>query len=483
MPSSSHIPSVLCIGDVILDRFMHTRVRRLSPEGPVPVAQIVSVEDVAGGAANVCMNISALGGACCIIGVVGDDPAGQALEAMISQHAGATARLVVEEGRPTTEKTRFIAQGQQLLRADTETASPISEQTAAKVVEAAEAELQHADVVVLSDYAKGVLTPWVIQRIIALAQGQHKQVVVDPKTHDLTRYNGATVITPNGKETFEATGISPDDDAKAVAAGTRILTSAHIDAVLITRAEQGMSLIQRNAPALHIPTHAREVFDVVGAGDTVIATLAYTLAQGHSLPDAARTANVAAGIVVGKSGTATVSQAELEAALALKAQTKSTSSASKIADQKALKTRVREWQRQGLKVGFTNGCFDLLHVGHITLLEFARAHCDRLVVALNSDASVKRLKGPERPITNQGDRQRVIAALQASDAVVLFEEDTPAEIISLLQPDVLVKGADYQISDIVGADVVLARGGQVLTCELIPDRSTSRIVEKLHHNA
>ena len=326
--------------------------------------------------------------------------------------------------------------------------------------------------------AKGVLTDRVIAECIALARHRGVPVVVDPKSPVLSRYDGATVVTPNIGETTAAVGIAPTTDALAEAAGRKALAGAALAAVLITRAEHGMTLVDRVHGVSHFPTNAREVFDVVGAGDTVVATLALALAAGMPLLDGARLANAAAGLVVGKRGTATVTQSELLDELGRLSIEATGESDTKYSELRGLAERRRQWGADRLKVGFTNGCFDILHIGHLHTLDFARSHCDRLIVAINSDASVRRLKGPTRPINGQDDRARMLAALTCVDAVIVFDEDTPAEIIDALQPDLLVKGADYAVGEIVGGATVLARGGQVLTCPLLPDRSTTKIIEK-----
>ena len=331
---------------------------------------------------------------------------------------------------------------------------------------------------VLSDYAKGVLTPEIVEGAIARARSLGIPVVVDPKTSDYTRYNGATLVTPNAKEAREASGIDPHDDASAAAAGKWLLERTTIEAILITRAEKGMTLVRRDAEPIHIGATAREVADVVGAGDTVIATLALAIGARAPLHDAATIANAAAGVVVAKRGTATLTRTELLAELRSEGRSSSAGLDGKILSLNDAVEQARAWRRDGLKVGFTNGCFDILHVGHIGILEFSRAHCDRLIVGLNTDASVQILKGPTRPINNEQDRMKVVAALGCVDAVVLFGEETPKEIIEILQPDVLVKGADYTIEQIVGADTVLAHGGQVLRFNLVPGKSTTATVEK-----
>lgn len=467
---------VLCLGDVMADYFVLGSIKRISPESPVPVFCTGKSEQFPGGAANVARNIAALGGRCTLVGVVGDDARGRSLAESFSGTA-ITPLLTVVTDRPTTGKLRYVAQGQHVLRVDDEETKPIAPAVAAELGAVVAREIGQHDVLVLSDYAKGVLTDAVLQTAIAAARAKGIPVVVDPKSPNLARYGGATVITPNAREIEAATGIDVlQDDAAAAAGAARALEMAACDAVLITRSEKGMTLLQRGGGAVQIASNAREVFDVAGAGDTVVATLALALGDGAGLEAAARVANVAAGLAVGKRGTAAISQSDLIAVLSRPGQ--SGDGAAKILDRDAIARRVRTWKRDGLKVGFTNGCFDLLHVGHLRILEYAKAHCDRLVVAVNDDASVRRLKGSSRPINDEIDRAEILAALGVVDAVHVFGEDTPQELIALLTPDVLVKGADYRLEDIVGADVVLAAGGQVLRFELIPEKSSTGIIKK-----
>ena len=470
---------VLCLGDVMLDRFITGAARRISPESPVPVLSVSSSATIAGGSANVARNIASLGGQCTLVGVIGSDGCGSELRHILEETPGVRPLLVASGDRPTTEKIRFVAQGQHMLRSDREETGPVPAEVEAAILAHVAAALPDHDVVVLSDYAKGVLTPTVIREVLALAAERGAPVIVDPKSSDLARYDGATLVTPNLQEIWLATGISGESDESAVAAGRKVLERTGIGAVLVTRSEKGMTLVQRTAEPVHIPTVAREVADVVGAGDTVIAALALVVGAGGALDEAAYIANAAAGVAVGKRGTATVSRAELVSELDRQSRTAVTSSAMKVASRAAAAAQVETWKRHGLSVGFTNGCFDILHVGHIGIIEFARAHCDRLVVAVNSDASVSRLKGPSRPVNGEMDRAQVISAIGAVDLAVIFDEDTPEQLIEELQPDVLVKGADYEVSEIVGAASVMARGGKVLRFELVPGRSTTQVISRM----
>jgi len=471
---------VLCIGDVMLDRFVSGSVKRISPESPVPVLSIAGTQSFPGGAANVARNIASLGGQCTLVSVVGQDPVARELEATMAQIGAVTCAFCVDPKRPTSEKIRFVAHGQHMLRADAEVTSAIDAATAEAVIATVGRLAAAHDVIVISDYAKGMLTDGVVSACIAVAIKHQLPVVVDPKSVDLQRYAGASVITPNSKEVLDATGIDPtDDDALAEAAGASLLAKAAVGAVLVTRAHRGMTLVTAGRPALHVEASAREVFDVVGAGDTVIATLSLALGAKLDLAEGARLANFAAGVVVGKHGTATVTQTELADEMLRLSHGSLAGLENKIMSRRDAVELVRTWRKNGFKVGFTNGCFDILHVGHLSILSFSRQHSGRLIVAVNSDASVRRLKQAGRPINCQADRAMVLAALATVDAVVIFEEDTPLELIQELNPDVLIKGADYTVEQIVGARHVMAQGGRVLRCELIPGKSTTRVVEVL----
>ncbi|MGA2189777.1 MAG: D-glycero-beta-D-manno-heptose-7-phosphate kinase [Steroidobacteraceae bacterium] len=475
---------VLCVGDVMLDRFISGQVRRISPESPVPILSISGTQTFPGGAANVARNIASLGGLCTLVGVVGQDAVARELRESVHAIEGLRCEFCVSPDRPTSEKIRFVAQGQHMLRADAEVTEPIGRETARELVESIGKLAAAHDVMVMSDYAKGVMTDEVVRACIEIAKRQRMPVVVDPKSVRLRRYAGATVITPNSKEVMDATGIDPtDDDARAEAAGLSIIDSARVEAVLLTRAHRGMTLVRPGSAPVHIEASAREVFDVVGAGDTVIATLSLALGAKLELPEAARLANFAAGVVVGKRGTATVTQTELADEVLRLSRGSLQALQDKIISKEDAVELARTWRKNGFKLGFTNGCFDLLHVGHLALLAYARQNSGRLIVAVNSDESVKRLKEPGRPINAENDRAVVLAALSAVDAVVVFGEDTPLALIEALNPDVLVKGADYTVENIVGAQHVLSHGGKVLTCELVPGKSTTRVIDVLRGKA
>lgn len=465
--------SVLVVGDAMLDRYVYGVVRRISPEAPVPVLAVEREVAMPGGAGNVVRNLTALGAAVAFVSVVGDDQAGSDLTGLIGGQPGVEPWLLVQGGRHTTTKTRFLANGQHILRADQEVVQPIHPRLADRMVKIAGDAVAATAVLVLSDYGKGVLEAGTCRRLIEAAQAAGRPVVVDPKGRDYARYAGADVITPNRAELSDATGM-PVDSEEAVLAAMRALKAAHgFGAVLVTRSEDGMTLLQDGA-VHHFPAEAAEVHDVSGAGDTVVATLSAGLAAGLALPIAARVANIAAGIVVGKVGTAVAREEEI-----LEALTPERGALRKVMSRSAAIEQVERWRRRGWRIGFTNGCFDLLHPGHVHLLEQARSWCDRLVVGLNTDASVKRLKGATRPIQSEAARAAVLASLATVDCVTLFDEDTPIELIRLLRPEVLVKGADYTVAQVVGGDIVLDYGGQVKLAELLPGNSTTATVARI----
>ncbi|HEV7257944.1 MAG TPA: D-glycero-beta-D-manno-heptose-7-phosphate kinase [Bosea sp. (in: a-proteobacteria)] len=477
---------VLIVGDVMLDVYCEGSVARVSPEAPVPVVLMSAQRHVPGGAANVAANVASLGADAHLVGVVGEDDNARLLHRIMGGRFPAVALgdIVVAPQRPTTTKTRIIGNNAQVVRLDHEHAAPLDAETERQLLDRVEAALPHCDVVVLSDYAKGVCTDAVIRGVIARATKARKPLLVDPKRRDFSVYAGATIIKPNLKELEAATHpIEADDEAvERAARSAAILTGASI---IVTRSERGMSFIEAEGPAIHIPTAARTVFDVSGAGDTVMAALAVALnpdAPAEGAAHALAIANAAAGIVVAKAGTATVSTAEIAAEMARPSQLAGRSSA-KIATRAQARAIAAGWRAQGLVVGFTNGCFDLLHPGHIQLLERSAEACDRLIVGLNTDASVSRLKGPTRPVQNETARAQVMAALGMVDLVVLFEEDTPAEIVAELLPQALMKGADYTVETVVGADTVIAHGGRVVLIDLVPDNSTTALVKRAMNGA
>jgi D-beta-D-heptose 7-phosphate kinase/D-beta-D-heptose 1-phosphate adenosyltransferase len=471
--------TVLCVGDLMLDHFVYGDVSRVSPEAPSLVIAVNREEQLLGGAGNVARNIAALGANCIFVGVIGEDDTGRALTRAFADHyPSIETHLLVDSSRPTTRKVRFVSEhhSTHLLRADWELAAAVNPGIEQSLIRACMAALPRADAVVLSDYAKGVLSATVIRAVIEKAQDLGKPVIVDPKGIDFAVYRGASLITPNRKELADATRMPAGDDDEIAAAAARLGGAVGNAAVLVTRSEQGMTLYSPADGALHVPAYPVKVRDVSGAGDTVAAVMAVMLAAGAELQPAARAANAAAAVVVGKRGTSTASMAELRSRLLPSA---SLAAEEKIIhDWAVLDERLAEWRRQSLRIGFTNGCFDLLHPGHVRLMTEARAACDRLVVGLNSDASVKRLKGRGRPVQDQHARAEVLAALEAADLVVIFEQDTPIELIRRVKPAVLIKGADYRVEQVVGRDLVEADGGTVLLVPLLPGHSTTSIVER-----
>lgn len=469
--------TVLCIGDLMLDEFVYGEVSRISPEAPTPVIACKRSELMIGGAGNVARNLVSLGTRCIFVGVVGDDDAGRALTEALAESPLVEFELAVDDERSTTRKVRFVSEhhSTHLLRADWETAGPVNAAAEDALIGHAIAAMPRAGAVVLSDYAKGALTPRVIRAVIDAANQLGKPVVVDPKGRDYSIYRGATLITPNRQELAEATHSAAKSDDEIVAAAADLRDELEAEAVLVTRSEAGMTLVGDGA-AVHVPAYPVRVRDVSGAGDTVVAVVSAMLAMGAGFEAAMRAANAAAAVVVGKRGTATLTAAELRSRILPAA---SLAPEEKIVfDWALLDEHLADWRAQGLRIGFTNGCFDLLHPGHVRLLAAARAACDRLVLGLNSDASVTRLKGQGRPVQPAQARAEVLAALAAVDLVVVFEEDTPAELIAQVKPTVLVKGGDYTREQVVGREIVEALGGEVILIDLVPGHSTTSMVER-----
>jgi D-beta-D-heptose 7-phosphate kinase/D-beta-D-heptose 1-phosphate adenosyltransferase len=467
--------SLIVVGDIVLDVYITGKAERISPEAPVPVVRHAGDREVAGGAGNVAANIARLGATSRLIAPVGDDAEAKRL-AQLMVGAGVAFEPVVDHSRPTTIKTRVMSGAHQLLRVDRETDAPIARDLEDKVLARIEALLPHSHGLVLSDYAKGGLTDRVLEGAIAMGRARGVPIFVDPKRRDYSAYAGASIITPNRGELAAAVrgACESDEDIEKAA---RALISTTGAAILVTRSEKGMSYFEEGIAPIHMPTVARQVFDVSGAGDTVIATIACCQVGGMSIEQSMRLANLAAGIVVAKPGAATVSWEELCASADDHGFPALLGKGALATSVEALAIRER-WRREGLEVGFTNGCFDLIHPGHISTLRFAAKHCDRLIVALNGDASVKRLKGDSRPLQNEEARATVLGAIHCVDLVLIFPEDTPEHLIAMLRPDVLIKGADYAESEIVGADIVKAGGGRVIRTPLVEGHSTSGIVAR-----
>ena len=469
---------VLCVGDVILDHFHHGSVDRISPEAPVPVLRLEREDTMLGGAGNVVRNLAALGAKARFVTVVGKDFDGEEVARLIAEEKIVDAPLV-DKGRRTSVKTRYLADGQQMLRADRETVASLGSAIRKKLIAAVREKMKDCAVIVLSDYGKGVLDGGVAGEIIAAAAKAGKTVVVDPKGTDYRRYKGANVISPNLRELGQATRMAVETDEDIGLAAGQLIEDLEFPAVLVTRGRNGMTLVAadgKGTHSKHLNAEALEVFDVSGAGDTVVATLAAALGVSADLGEAAALANTAAGIVVAKVGTAVAYGEDIVAALH---HHDLTYAEAKVMALKPALERLGQWRRNGLQIGFTNGCFDLIHPGHISLLAQAEEACDRLVVGLNSDSSSRRLKGAERPVQSEAARSQVLASLANVDMVVIFADDTPLKLIKAIKPDVLVKGADYALNEVVGADLVQGYGGKVLLAELTPGHSTSATIARL----
>lgn len=459
--------SVLVVGDVMLDRYWQGNADRVSPEAPVPVVNVQAVDDRPGGASNVAMNIAALGAAADLAGLVGQDDAAQSLRDSLHS-VGVNCLFSVVADKPTITKLRVVSRQQQLLRMDFEKPFSASDSEALSQ----NISLDDVNVLLLSDYAKGSLQH--CQDLISKARQKNIPVLVDPKGHDFERYRGATLLTPNLSE-FEAVVGHCQNETELLSKGQKLLQDLNLQALLITRGEQGMTLLQANIDGeFHLPAKAREVFDVTGAGDTVIAVLAASLAAGSELPMAVALANVAAGMVVAKLGTATISAPELRQAIVQGQEVECG-----VVNEEQLLLALSEAKARGEKVVFTNGCFDILHAGHVGYLADARDLGDRLIVAINSDESVSRLKGPSRPINPVDRRMAVLAGLSAVDWVLSFSDDTPERLLELIEPDVLVKGGDYSEEQVVGWEIVKAKGGEVKVLSFFDNCSTTAIVEKV----
>lgn len=468
---------VLCVGDLMLDRFMYGKVERISPEAPIPVFTQQSESSMLGGAGNVVRNLLSLGAQAAFVSVIGDDSVGNKLTKLVGNEQNLLPYILSERGRISTKKTRYVAGAQQLLRSDHETAAPINAQTQNRLIDIILEEMGQYQAIILSDYGKGVLTPELCRRVIDAANAKNIPIFVDPKARDVSVYAGATVLSPNAKELAIACGVDKFADDEALIDAARKLALAHrFHYVLVTRGEHGMTLVDGEGLISHVDATALEVFDVSGAGDTVIATLAATHAAGAPMREAVELANLAGGVVVGRLGTAVVHRTDLTAALYAH---RAVSLQQKILPLETACDMVANFKREGLSVGFTNGCFDIMHAGHISLLLDAKARCDKLLVGLNTDASVRGLKGPTRPVNAEMDRAQILAALSMVDGVILFDEETPLNLIKALQPDVLMKGADYTKEQVVGWEAVESYGGRVELIPLKDGYSTTGIIKKM----
>jgi len=468
-------PRVLIVGDLILDRYVLGDVSRISPEAPIPILFTRGAEERLGGAGNVAANLVAMQAEVDVLGVVGDESWGRSLIDMLESHKIGTAGCVVDASRPTIRKTRMMSGGHQILRVDEEDPRPISGKALECVLALLPDCVRKTQAVVLSDYGKGLLTRDVIELTVKLAREAGVPVLVDPKGDDYSIYRGATLVTPNRKEAEQAVGRRIADTADLPKAADELMAIADLQSAVITLGADGIFFKSRSGDQGHFPAQARAVFDVTGAGDTVVGQLALYLAGGLSLAQAVTLANHAAAIVVGRLGTHAVTRSELRALF----HEGPRDSGKVFADDGDLDRLLATLRRDGKRIVFTNGCFDVLHAGHVSYLRFARSKGDALIVGINDDASVRRLKGTERPINTLRDRMEVLQALEMVDAVVAFPEDTPARIITRVTPHVLVKGEDWADKGVVGREWVEAHGGQVVLAPLMPGRSTTRIVETI----
>jgi D-beta-D-heptose 7-phosphate kinase/D-beta-D-heptose 1-phosphate adenosyltransferase len=463
-------PNILVVGDLMIDHYLWGSCERISPEAPVQVVDIAKETTVLGGAGNVISNLNALGAKVSVGSVIGDDANGTELIEMLQSIGVDTKNIFLQKNRKTSKKSRVIAVSQQILRYDKESKEKIEPSSVDAIMNALNATISNFDIVILSDYGKGVLTDDLCQRIIRLANENNVRVLVDPKGSDFTKYKGAYLLTPNKKEAIIATGIEIKDEKSLEKALLQLKTECDLGISLITLSEDGIATYDNELKVF--PTVAKEVFDVTGAGDTVIASIAFALSAGKNIEESAKFANLAAGVVVGKIGSATVSIAEIEEYEATLHKSTSDAHIKSFEDINAIVSRYRN---NGKKVVFTNGCFDILHVGHVKYLQIAKSFGDILIVGLNSDESVSRLKGPTRPVNIAEDRAYLLAALEAVDFVVPFTEDTPYELIKMIQPDVLVKGGDYEGKEVVGTEFA----GKLKLVDFVDGKSTTKTIEKI----
>lgn len=460
--------SILVIGDVMLDRFVDGKVNRLSPEAPVPVLELAQESVMPGGAANVACNLAGLGCDVRLLSVSGNDPAGRKLAQLLGTNLSVDFHQIIDTDRPTTTKTRFRADGQQVLRVDEEVTSPVGHTTAEQLLTTFRDAVQSVELVVLSDYAKGAVAPDIVRQVIDIARKAGKPVVTDPKLADFSIYAGSTMLTPNLGELQNAAGLTSESLEDVAEAAATLARHHDIKSILVTLSARGMLLVNEDGSWTHDPAKTLEVFDVSGAGDTVIAMIGAALAGGMADAEAVRLANIAAGVVVAKSGTAAACPGEIIAM---------GGAIPPRLDQHQIAALCEDWRKDGHRIGFANGCFDLLHPGHIHLLKTAASACDRLVVGLNSDASVRRLKGETRPVQDEDQRAAVLSQLPFVDGVAVFGQDTPLELITVLQPDLIFKGGDYTAETVVGAEIAAARGGDVVIVPTLGSHSSSAIID------
>jgi D-beta-D-heptose 7-phosphate kinase/D-beta-D-heptose 1-phosphate adenosyltransferase len=461
---------IAVVGDLMIDHYLFGSCNRISPEAPVQVVDLQEEKSLLGGAGNVINNLLAFGCDVEVISVIGDDDAGQELQDMLIQKGISTNKLVEEKNRKTSKKSRVLAVNQQIIRFDKESKNNISQDSEKKLLHLLESIIDIVDIVLLSDYGKGVLTDWLTREIIFLSNNRNKKVLVDPKGSDYSKYQDAYLLTPNKKEAQIATNIDIKDDNTLLDAITKLKKDLNLDYSLITLSEDGIGIFDNKLAK--IPTKAKEVYDVTGAGDTVLASIGFCLANGFDIYKACEFSNYAAGVVVGKIGSATTTLDEVEEYISFLHKSSSDTFIKSFEEIEKISKRLKE---QNKKIVFTNGCFDILHVGHVKYLQKAKSFGDILILGLNSDASVKRLKGETRPINIQEDRAYILASLEVVDYVVIFDEDTPYELIKLIQPDTLVKGGDYKGKDVVGSDIAK----ELKLVDFVDGRSTTKTIEKI----
>ena len=471
---------VVAVGDLMVDRFVHGAVARISAEAPIPVMARQSESVMLGAVGNVARNVAALGGEAALVGLIGKDAAGRQAKDLIAAEPRIEGYLITDAERPTTIKTRFVSSGQQLLRVDEETTAPIDGEIERQLVRTLLDAARGAKAILVSDYGKGVVTPAVIAAARQAAAREGAMLIVDSKARSFARYGAVDVVKPNAAELAFATDLPTETDAQVEVALARALELSECRSVIVTRAAKGMSVGVRGAPVAHHRRPPPEVFDTMGAGDTALAGLGLGFAVGAPAADAVDLAILAAGVAIQKAGTATASADEVIEAEILE---RFAPAEAKIATPDRMAREAAHWRERGLKVGFTNGCFDILHRGHIAYLAQAREWCDRLIVGLNTDRSVRALKGEGRPVNDLESRALVLAGLRSVDLVVAFDDETPLRLIEAARPDVLVKGSDYRLDGVVGRDMVEGWGGQVRLADLIEGHSTSATIEKLAKRA
>ena len=466
---------VLVIGDVMLDQYIFGSVEKISPEAPIPIININKTTYSTGGAGNVLKNLNSLNIKSSFISIIGNDETGKILKKHIEKLKNVEYAVLIDKNRKTTCKTRYVSDGQQLFRTDNETIGALDKTMKEKIFKYFQLFIKQTDIIIFSDYGKGIfLDKTFCQKLIKAALKKNKKIIVDPKGNNFEKYKGVFFITPNSKEAYNATKINPTNNNLAEKCGRIIINNKWSKNVLLTKGPNGLSIVQNNRTD-HIKSNTEEVFDVTGAGDTVISLFSAAISAGNNYTDSAHFANIGASIVVKKLGTASLTNKELFKSIESKKPYK-------ILNKDNIKNTVKNWKDNKIKVGFTNGCFDLIHSGHIDMFLKAAEACDRLIIGINSDKSIKRLKGSQRPILDLEARQKIISSLDMVDAVIFFEEDTPLKLIKTIKPDILFKGADYKLDEIVGAEYVKSIGGKTIRIKLTKNQSTTRLIKMLNGN-